>query len=80
MFVLNLLGPAHYLSSQYLSDSSLSEDVNQFDFSSSVRHFGSSMESQRDTGSQGSQGSQRTGSMASRQVRDTRKKEREVER
>ncbi|XP_030839871.1 DNA-dependent protein kinase catalytic subunit [Strongylocentrotus purpuratus] len=60
-------GPAHYLSSQYLSDSSLSEDVNQFDFSSSVRHFGSSMESQRDGGSQGSQGSQRPGSMASRQ-------------
>ncbi|XP_063961376.1 DNA-dependent protein kinase catalytic subunit-like [Lytechinus pictus] len=62
-------GPAHYLSSQYLSDSSLSEDVNQFDFSSSIRHFSGSVESQRDVagGSQGSQGSQRLGPMVGRQ-------------
>nr|XP_054763504.1 DNA-dependent protein kinase catalytic subunit-like [Lytechinus pictus] len=61
-------GPAHYLSSQYLSDSSLSEDVNQFDFSSSIRHFSGSVESQRDVagGSQGSQGSQRLGPMVGR--------------
>ncbi|XP_072167838.1 DNA-dependent protein kinase catalytic subunit-like [Diadema setosum] len=51
-------GPAHYLSSQYLSDSSLSEDIQQFDFSSGVHHFSSSMESQREAAgsSQGSQG------------------------
>ncbi|XP_071815133.1 DNA-dependent protein kinase catalytic subunit-like [Apostichopus japonicus] len=44
-----------YLSSQYLADSSLSEDVHKFDFTGPVTQTGSSLDQSQSQGSRGSQ-------------------------